>query len=121
MINPTIKHTFTSRFEGIERPHLRLEHTPGWHVEDAGDVEANTHFIFSSHQARYHLDFDVVESDGAPTSFGLLASGGDMPIVMSEDAQTLAEHTPELRKWFLDIATVIAWVREHDTTRKERA
>lgn len=103
-----------SRFECIARPTLILDHDPGWTCTDAGDPVNNSHFIFSSHNEEFGLDFDVMEDDTHEPSIGMLPSDWDWDVQTAEELLALSDHTGRLQQWLDDCATVTAWIRQHD-------
>ena len=114
MSNPTIKHTFTSRFEGIERPKLRMEHTPGWCWEDCGDYDGSSRMLFHTTNEEFGMEFTVIENRGSDVSIGLLPTDWDWGIDTAEELLKLGDHVNDLQQWLDDCAAVTAWAREHE-------
>jgi hypothetical protein len=108
-----------SRYEGIERPRLVLDHTPGWMLEDCsmGSYES-VHKLFHSEYAPLSLQFDVFENDGYPISISM---GGevDWNIEGAGELLAIADRADELHRWLNDCATVTAWCHEHDTIAED--
>jgi hypothetical protein len=107
-----------SRFDGIARPNLVLEHTPGWCDQDAGDPLNVSHFIFRSHNEEFGLEFSVLENTPGTVSIGMLPTDWDWNVQTAEELLTLSNHTGRLQQWLDDCATVTAWIRQHDESRQ---
>jgi hypothetical protein len=103
-----------SRYDGIERPHLVMKHTPGWGCEDVSMNDSEVvHQLFRSDYDPLGLSFTVFENDGYPVS---ISFGGEIDWTVDTPGELLklGDKTNELARWLDDCATVTAWCREHD-------
>ena len=107
-----------SRYEGIERPRLVLDHTPGWMLEDCsvGSYES-VHKLFHSEYAPLALQFDVFENDGSPISISM-GCEQDWDVTSPETLLSMSDKSDDLSKWLDDCATVTDWLQQHDTIKK---
>jgi hypothetical protein len=108
-----------SRYEGIERPRLVLDHTPGWMLEDCSMVSCESvHKLFHSEYTPLSLQFDVFETDGYPISISM-GCEQDWDVTGPETLLSMSDKSDELAKWLNDCATVTDWFQRHDTVTEE--
>jgi hypothetical protein len=107
-----------SRYEGVERPKLKLTHTPGWVCEDCSVSSAEVvHKLFSTAFEPLGLKFDVFENDGSPISIGMDGEG-DWSIEGAGELLAIADRADELHRWLNDCAAVTAWCHDHDAIKE---
>jgi hypothetical protein len=108
-----------SRYEGVERPKLKLTHTPGWVCEDCSVSSAEVvHKLFSTTFEPLGLKFDVFENDGSPISISM-GCEQDWDVTSPETLLSMSDKSDDLAKWLNDCATVTDWLQQHDTIRED--